>query len=232
MSDAPHPPWSRDVAEALDTLLDGPAGLAAFDFDHTCIAGDLGETAMVTLEADEGGDLLARYDAELARGGKEHAFPWAAAALGGRTHEELADLAERTWEQHRLAWRPPILELWDRLLGAGWQVAVVTASLGALVQARVHRVRPEITVVGMQLDDADGRLGTRAIPPFTLHEGKVVALEAALGRPPDLAMGDGDTDLHLLRSAQCPVVIDRGQPAIARAALTDRWLVQSGWPFQ
>ncbi len=80
--------WQREIYRALLELLDGPAGLAAFDFDNTLIQNDLGEACLYELI------FAAQLHGEKEQFWQEIQLPWVSPA-------EKQELQQR-WQQYWL----------------------------------------------------------------------------------------------------------------------------------
>ena len=57
-----EPGWTPDNRARLEALVPSP-GTAVFDFDDTCIRGDISETLLALLAEERGEDLVAAYEA-------------------------------------------------------------------------------------------------------------------------------------------------------------------------
>lgn len=225
----PRRRWSPAIHAALSALLEEPGDgrIAAFDFDQTCITGDIGESLLLAL----GPDVLAEYQRLDATQGHEVSYPWCAAALGGRSRAELEDLVARTSQScldaASIRIRPEIADLQRSLRARGWQVWVVTASArhAVLPLAARYDVPPD-HVLGMELREEHDWVHPEVVGTITYRQGKVDALIEATGRTPDLAAGDSITDLELLLSATHALLLDRGAPHMQQHAEREDWWVQ------
>ncbi|TNE91339.1 MAG: hypothetical protein EP330_05545 [Deltaproteobacteria bacterium] len=221
--------WDPGVHAGLSALLEEPGNgrIAAFDFDQTCITGDIGESLLDAL----GRDVRAEYERLDEEEGHEVSYPWCAAVLGGRTVEELDQFAASTsqacLDSGKIRLRPEMIALQAALRDAGWQVWVVTASARrAVIPLAARYGVPAERVLGMELREVDGWAHEEVVGTVTYRQGKVDALFDATGRRPDLAAGDSITDLELLRSATYRLLLDRGAPHVRGIAEEERWWIQ------
>ena len=225
----PHRRWAPEVHAALSALLDQPGEgrLAAFDFDQTCIGGDIGESLLDAL----GDEVRAEYERMDIEQGHEVSYPWCAAVLGGRSADALdafaAEISEACLASGKVRLRPEIQDLHEALRERGWEVWVVTASARrAVLPLAAHYGVPPERVLGMELREEDGWVHREVVGTVTYRQGKVDALFQATGKTADLAAGDSITDLELLRSATHRLLLDRGAPHVREIAEQERWWIQ------
>lgn len=225
--------WQPAVHRGLLSMLDAPGAgrVAAFDFDQTCIAGDIGEALLDAL----GPDVRATYERMDAEQGHEVSYRWCAEVLGGRSAAELDDLAAHTAEtclkDGSIRLRPEIADLQRALRLAGWEVWIVTASARRAVVPLAARydVPPE-RVIGVELREDGDRICREVVGTFTYRQGKVDALFDATGKRPSFAAGDSITDLELIRSATYRLLLDRGAPHVREIAEQEQWWIQPAFP--
>ncbi len=233
--------WEASIAIGLDDMLAktaaGTAPIAAFDFDETCIHGDISETWLTYLDELEPG-RMAEYRAGC-KADRAAAYQKLAIELvRGLTRTEVATLVEAAFRrgiaEGRIALRPSIHQLVASMKHHGWEVWVVTASPTPVVQtvAVNYGIDPE-RVIGMTSPlGADHRYLPELLQPTTFREGKLDALLARTGRAPTFAAGDTDGDLWLLNAAQYALLIDHGErtdPALRERARQAGWWIQRGW---
>lgn len=202
-------------------------GTAAFDADGTLWADDIGEAFLRELEGQ--GRVPAGAWAEYER---LVAFDPAAAyghsveVMAGLRDAEVTALAAAFYDAHfapRLF--PEVHGLLRTLLSGGIRVCIVSASCRWLVEAAGRALGvPLVAAVDVELED--GRLSSRLIRPLPEGEGKVHWAHELLGAPPALAVGNGEIDLPMLRSAAHRVVIC---PAEGGSFLEGMGR-QEGWP--
>jgi phosphoserine phosphatase len=229
------------IAAALGRMLDdtppAPTPIAAFDWDETCIRGDISETWLTYLDEQDPGRLAA-YEAGC-RSDRRAAYEKLAIDLV-HGHDDVSVRAaveasfRRAIREGRIGERPAIRELMAAMASRGWEVWVVTASPTPVVQAvAVGYGVPAERVIGMTSPRGeDGRYRPSLVPPIPYREGKLEALLARTGRPPTFAAGDSEGDLWLLEAAVHALVIDRGDrtdPRLRARAREAGWWVQRGW---
>lgn len=109
------PFWTGKARAALAELLEGPPGVAAFDFDDTCIRGDIGDAVLFHLAetgripgpdadagvlggptppgADPAGFWIGTYERLLRDEGLSVAYPWCTQVLAGWTPGEVEEIS-------------------------------------------------------------------------------------------------------------------------------------------
>ena len=233
MSLLPRGRWAPAIHEQLEAMLSEPGQgrVAAFDFDQTCIFGDIGESILAAVDPD----AMARYLELDEREGHEVSYPYCAAALGGRPLAELREIVaaqtHRALQSQLVVPRTEIAMLQAAMRLRGWDVWVVTASARWAVLPLAERFGvPADRVLGMQLRRSeDDWIHQEVIGTITYRQGKVDALLAATGKTPDFAAGDSITDLEMLRSATWRLLLDRGAPYVRDIAQEEGWWIQAAF---
>lgn len=226
--------WTPENRARLEALVSAPPSarpVAALDLDHTCLVGDVSETALALLAEDTGRDLVGEYESACARDLRHGFVELVFTLLEGRTEPEGRALAERALDEGGrrgvLAVRPAMRELVWALLRFGWEVYVVSASPEVLVQAAAARlgVHPHCAIGMRPAVDGDGRYARPIYEPIPFEGGKPTLLAQRCGRGPDLAVGDSAFDLPLLAAAARAVLLDRGNHTVrARAEALGAWI--------
>ncbi|HHO50384.1 MAG TPA: hypothetical protein ENK18_05800, partial [Deltaproteobacteria bacterium] len=235
------PGWGAQLRVALQELVTARAPsppLAAFDFDETCIFGDISETMLALIAGDTGADLVEPYLRAVARDPLSAYLDLVDTLIAGRTEPQVRQLALRTLDQGRRSGRIVLREAMRELIWAmhrhGWEVWIVTASPEAVVQPIAERfgVHPH-RVLGMRCGkDTQGRYAPGVLEPYTYRQGKLDALHAATGRDPVFAAGDSRTDEALLRAARHALLIDRGDATLRTEAEAGGWWIQPAETLQ
>jgi HAD superfamily phosphoserine phosphatase-like hydrolase len=229
--------WLPDVHAALiDMLTEAPDGaLAAFDWDDTVIENDLGVTFLARMDATYGTDWFLQYQRQHAAEGPYAAFLQLTRRLAGLTPARVAELArwhvDAALASGEVHFREELVDLIRQMLTRGWRVVVVTASPAAVVREMAERIGigPEM-VIGMELElEPAGVLSDRIVQPAPLREGKAAALLARFGHPPWFAAGDSRSDVAMLTSARCSLLIQSVDAGLLTEAQARRWWVQTGW---
>ncbi len=226
---APFPPaFRRDVVRILART---GRRVACFDGDDTLWDGDAGEAFLRRLAADgrlplAPDPLWAEYLARV-RADRDAGYTWAVRIMAGLREADV----DRWSRQLAAAWpgvRPAMAALLAGLAGAGVETWIVSASNAWTIRAFAARVgvAPD-RAIGIRVAVVGGRLTDDAIPPVSSGAGKVEAIRAAVGVPPDLAAGDGPGDLPMLEHARVRLVVDRrdGPPSALHCTALER-----GWP--
>lgn len=237
--------WSPGVRDGLERLarahgrgsLSYDAALppiAAFDFDDTCLDGDISHTLLEDLDALRPG-LVEAYRADCRVDLRDAYIRLVGTLVAGRTPAEVADATlaslSRGLRDGRLAWINEIRELLALLHAEGWAVWIVTASPAPVVAAIAghYGVAPD-RVLGMRSGvGPDGRYTHEVLEPATFRSGKLEALRRSAGRDPVLAAGDSVSDRDLLASAAAGLLIDRGDEALRAEAERRGWWIQERW---
>jgi phosphoserine phosphatase len=219
--------WAPEIRTSLERLVANPgtdAPLAAVDLDHTCLVGDVSETALALLAEQTGRDLVREYETAC-RGDLRSAFvELVFTLLEERTEPEGRALAELALDEGGrrgvLGIRPALRELVWALHRFGWEVYVVSASPEVLVQTAAERlgIHPHRALGMRPTLTAGGRFARPIVEPIPFREGKLQRLLHASGRSPTLAIGDSEFDLPLLAGARHGLLIDRNDPAVRAAA--------------
>jgi HAD superfamily phosphoserine phosphatase-like hydrolase len=222
--------WAPEIYERLIMILNGPPGVACFDWDETCASGDLGE--FLLRELDETGDKWRDYEQLIAEGLTPEAYAQAAKVLSGETEERAAEICREKVElaisQGVIAIRPEIQALIAAFQSASWDVWVVTASTPYLVEEAALRVGVgRNRVLGMRLVVADGIYTGSISGPICYGVGKVEEIMRSIGRLPDFAAGDTWTDLEMLQSAKQAMLVGNRKPKLTALALEAGWICHS-----
>ena len=237
-----HPDWlapfSPQFRQAVsEQLASGePKKLACFDADGTLWHEDLGEALFRWLVA---GDLLPalgsapdpfevwrEYELRVAKS-RVDGYAWAVQCMAG---VKQADLMK--WcRQLAIAWpnyRPEMVGFVKGLRGAGYEVWLVSASNGWVIEAAAPMVGAAPTqVLGMRVEVEAGLLTERMVRPLTCNQGKVDAIRQQLHRAPDLAVGDSLGDLEMLEAASLALVVGRHDTP---GAELPKLAASRGWP--
>lgn len=223
----------QEVIHDVERSTDRP--VATFDWDNTCMAGDISELMLSVLSTDQERDLLREYEALFETHGRERAYAFCCEVHASNTaahieHRAAAAL-QQALQQDRVQIRAPMRDLCHELTARGWEVWIVSASLVHLVRAAARTFGvPRDRILGVQLEESDGLLAPRVREPMTMYEGKVLAIRHHIGKRPDLAAGDSPNDLPMLRYARHAIVIDRAIDEMRAESSREDWILQSGWP--
>lgn len=121
-----------------------------------------------------------------------------------------------------------IRQLIQALHQIGWQVWIVSATNAWTVRefAAIFGVDSS-RVLGNRVTVEQGRLTATTDPPVLYREGKVAAIDEAIGRRPAVVFGDSVTDFEMLCEAEyLAVVVDCGDELLRREGPA------RGWAFQ
>jgi HAD superfamily phosphoserine phosphatase-like hydrolase len=210
--------------------------VATFDWDNTCIRGDIQESVISWLDQRDAGRRFRIYERLAEEQGKPAAFEYAAGVVAGLYELEIRELTLKVVEdwlsKGGLHFRPELRDLIAALQRWGWDVWVVSASAEPVVQtiAQFYGI-PADRVIGLKLSVAsDGLVLPHVSGPFTYREGKVKAIDKYIGVRPTFAAGDTDTDIEMLQSAEHVLLMDRGNDEAQAEAKAGGWWVQPpGW---
>jgi phosphoserine phosphatase len=223
--------WSDEVYAGLCELLGGPPGVACFDWDNTCIRGDVEESALRWLDARDGGGREATYDRLCRDEGHEVGYTWAATLLTGLDDVQARRVAVQVIDDAvasgAIVWRPEVRDLIAMMQRAGWAVWIVSASAAPLVEAAAQHygVAPS-RVLGVRMQQVSGRFAAALAEPLTWRHGKVMAIERHIQAVPDFVAGDTDTDIEMLTLGRRSLLFDRGNAEALAAARRLGWWVQ------
>lgn len=215
------------VAERLSALIRRGRGTALFDADHTLYCDDAGEAFYAHLFGPE---RFAAYRA-LEAVDKIDAYVRLATDMAGMAEGEVVERARRFFETrfvHRIY--PAMRELVAEMLGAGWDVRIVSASPRWIIQAGApHLGLDPAHVIGLSVEVAGGYLTDRLSSEIPYGTGKVTALRRE-GLVPSFAAGDSAGDVFMLETAAEALVIAYddypGQSPLLDRALELNWMIQ------
>lgn len=219
-------PFSPEFQSAVAAQLhDGKKDkLACFDADGTLWAEDIGEALLRWLAAGgllpklgaarDPADIWDEYEARVKKNRAE-GYGWAVQVMAG-----LPETDVRRWSRQLAhAWpnyRPAMAGLVRGLSASGYDVWLVSASNGWIVAAGAPHVGANPSkVLGVRVEVDDDELTDRLLPPVTVNQGKVEAIQKRFGRLPDLAVGDSLGDVEMLERARLPLVVGRHDKATA-----------------
>ncbi len=216
----------------LIEVIEGPAGVAAFDGDGTLWDGDVGEELLARLAASgkllppAGRDAFDEYASRFRRDPAE-AFAYAGRAMAGLPEDLVASEAERLLAE-RVAGGifPPMRELVSRLQARGWSLYIVSASnrWSVAPAARLLGIDPD-HVIALEVMVERGLLTTEVRHPIPTLAGKPSLLRDRAGRDADLAFGNSTLDLPLLEASRFSVAVG---PRSRSTALLDE-AQRRGW---
>jgi phosphoserine phosphatase len=171
--------------------------------------------------------VWAEYEARVAKNRSE-GYAWCVQCMAGLAESDL----KRWCRQLAHAWpnyRPQMVELLKGLRGAGYDVWMVSASNGWIIEASAGFVGCDAAhTLGIRVETAGGVLTDKVVSPVTCNMGKVDAIVKRLGRKPDLAFGDSMGDFEMLESARLPLVVGRHDKPNAELPKVAR---EKGWAF-
>jgi HAD superfamily phosphoserine phosphatase-like hydrolase len=219
--------------QRLLEVIEGPAGIAAFDADGTLWDGDVGEELLARLAdagklvAPFGPGAFAQYTARFQLDPAD-AFAYAGRAMAGLREDYVASEAEALFaERAGGKFFPPMRELAAELKTCGWDIYIVSAS-------NRWSVAPGARILGIDADHViavdvvveRGVLTDQVSQPIPTLAGKPRLLRERAGRDADLAFGNSRLDLPLLESSRFPVAVgprSRSTPLLDEAQ-------RRGWP--
>ena len=222
------------ILDQIERRRDHSRPIAAFDFDDTCIHGDIGIALLERLDARSTRDLVAEYEADCLENTRSGYAKLTGTLLAGRTRDEVGDetrIALQEAIQHgRIRWVDEVARLISTLHAHGWEVWIVTASPEVVVEiAAAQYAIPATRVIGMRAAVRAGRYTSEVLEPITYREGKLEALRQRCGADPLIAMGDSPSDEALLRAAEVGIVVDRGDSTLRERAHRAGWHIVEGW---
>lgn len=130
-------------------------------------------------------------------------------------------------QQSGIRYRTSVVDLIKQLKSEGFDIWVASASPQPMVEAAAATVGIAADhVLAVRTKIVDGRLTGEVVEPVTYRQGKVSAIMAAIGRHPDLAVGDAWTDFEMMKTAKVGILIDKGDRELAESAKKAGILVQ------
>jgi HAD superfamily phosphoserine phosphatase-like hydrolase len=195
--------FSPKTSEIIERYLGEAApGLACFDADGTLWAGDVGEAFLQHLVAEKVlPDVWGEYERIVAEDpGAAYAF--AVRVMAGLREEEVYSRARDYFAGYERHVFPAMRALVSSLKERGHEIWLVSGSNRWLIEASAERlglspknvIAQEVSVLGGVLTDQDRH-------PTIFGPGKVVAIDARIGRRPALAAGNSWSDAEMLDCA-------------------------------
>jgi len=232
--------WSPDVQTRIDAFvqrvergeIEHPT--AIFDFDGTLCREDIGENFLrwqidnrKLRGVDYSRDVYGDYEAAVKRDHKT-GYAMAVSLMKGLEEKAVrgwaADFARDHVDRHAFEAQRSLV---DRLLKAGVDVWIVSASTQYLVEAAApHFGLDPDHAVGIRAEVRDGILTGNVPEPITYREGKVDAIDRFIGRRPDLAAGNSWTDYEMLQTASTLAIMVNPSADLEPAARANGWAVQ------
>lgn len=219
---------NEEILWALAGRLPAPGAFAVFDFDNTCIAGDIGEAVwghlIETGHADP--SLNVQYDALVGQGNVREAYLLYATMVAGLTPGTLRKAACHVLEHSEIKPRPSVLELMDFLKRNGVAVWIISASHEVTVRAALERFGIAAHLIGVRNRMQNGRYTGAVEEPVPIFEGKVACMRAHIhpAHNPLLVIDDNPSGIAILETADIKVVVDHHQQ-FAAYARGRGWLV-------
>ncbi len=229
--------WTDAVHQGLQNMLTHYSRplpkrpLAVFDWDNTCITGDIGEAVLRHLDTGHHPGCVAKYLELCETYDKSVGYQFCAETMGGLTESQAETLVNEVIDRQIAAGsiqpRPEIEALMHAMTDSGWDVWVVTASAEPIVRAFAPRYKqPADRVIGVDLAVKNGIIQSVLAGPLTYRQGKVDAIDQRIGRRPTFAAGDALTDYEMLHAAPHALLFDHNEPELLAAAQSRGWWVQ------
>lgn len=248
--------WESSHLSRLTQLISNHTGIACIDFDNTFISGDFGETFMMHLVREgllnvknledivpeaiphrKNPDAFSaliwkKYNSILETAGTEFAYRWSSFLFSGWEPLALKEKAIEVWkdsiEKKQLSPFPEMVSILRLLLDNNWKPYIVTSSPTLIIQpiASLFQIQ-EDSVLGMNLVIEQNLTTALIHEPFTYGEGKVRAIEAAIGTGYELAFGDSKNDFPMLKRAKMGVLLHRGNEELLSESLHADILIQT-----
>lgn len=221
---------SGALGEELERRLAGRREpFAIFDFDNTCIVGDIGEALWEHLitAGRLSGEKYERYRALLAGGKVTDAYLLYGTILDGFTEDEATDAVRATLDsQSALKVHSGVRALMNFLQKKGVAVWIISASHEVAVCLAMENFGIEAKLIGIRNILKDGKYTAALEQPASMLEGKVDCMRAYIhpDASPLLVIDDSPTGLPLLETADIKVVVDHGQ-SFAEEARRRGWFI-------
>ena len=228
--------WAPEVHAGLCQMLEAtpPGAVAVFDWDDTCIKGDISHELLSDIARNTGRDVWAPYLAQCESDRRAAYAQLTVTLVEGKTPEQVGawtqEVFARSVASGRLAWSPEIHALYQAMFQRGWDVWVVTASPIDVVRTLApHYGLPADRVLGMQPTmHASGRLCGPIQSPIPYRDGKLKLLRTQTSQP-TFAAGDSESDRALLEAAKFQLFVDAGNTEMAEQAARQSWWRQAAW---
>lgn len=170
------------------------------------------------------------YENMCATQGDEACYVWTVQLMTGLSPDEVRHQAQnviKSFSSQGPCYYPQMKKLVNQLKKAGVDVWIVSASTQWIVEEAVRHVGIDADhVIGMLPKVVNGQIMTQ-MERVTYREGKAHAIQNMIGRAPDFAAGDSNTDLEMLLMGEgTRLVIDRGKEPLMTTARQKGWLIQ------
>lgn len=170
------------------------------------------------------------YENMCATKGDQACYVWTVQLMTGLSPDEVRRQAQnviKNFSSRGPCYYPQMKKLVKELKKAGVDVWIVSASTQWIVEEAARHVGVDADhVIGMLPKVKNGRI-TAQMERVTYREGKAQAIQNIIGKPPDFAAGDSNTDLEMLLMAEgMRLVIDRGKEPLMTTARQKGWLIQ------
>lgn len=195
---------------------------AVFDFDNTCIDGDIGEAVFFQAAKKQDIDLHKNL---VAQGRQREADELASRALTGLTVGEVNNITDKVLGPGQLKIKENVIGLLNFLRESGVSVWIVTASCEAVVMRAMKHFGIAAELIGVRNILKDGKLTSELEHPAPWQKGKVDCIKKFISKDkrPILGVGDSINDLPMLEYCILKVVVDCGNELSSKAK-------EEGWP--
>jgi phosphoserine phosphatase len=233
--------WPTHISSAIATMiaehgLEAPGydplvpPLAAFDWDDTCMKGDISHEALAHIEENDPQGRVEAYERHCAEDLHAAYEALVHTLMTGRTREQAQQLSEdalqRGLSQGHIHLRPGMRAIVEAMQLAGWIVRVVTASPAPLVQPLAYRYGiPPDHVLGMTSETERGRFLPKLSGIVTIGQGKLAAIREHAGRDPVFSAGDSWSDHALMAASRYVLLRDKGDEGLRSEAEANGWWV-------
>jgi len=227
--------WRPAVHKRLCHMLrtTPPGAVAAFDWDDTCISGDISHALLTDLQGSSGQDLWGPYLKQCQTNRHGAYVQLALTLVAGKTPEQVRSWTKSVMERRvadgQISWSPEIRSLFSAMQGLGWEIWVVTASAQPIVAPLVGEYGLAADrVIGMQPSVLPNGVFGSPVKQATYREGKLRALISRADHP-TFAAGDSEGDTHLLEAAQESLLVQSHDHPLTPRAKASNWMQQPSW---
>jgi HAD superfamily phosphoserine phosphatase-like hydrolase len=237
----------EELYKAIEEKLlskNGEKAFAVFDFDNTCIVGDIAESVLAYMARNNfiDAEVFKKYYALLDVGGIREAYEFCVKAISGMSVSEMRDLTKKVLIlegeeitndeifgikiSKGIKSRASVMELMSYLRGRGIEVWIVSSSPAILIEEVARHFGIDAKIVGVHNIIKDEIITSELENPLPIIEGKVDCIKKFIDSDvrPILGIGDSDSDLPMLEYSEIKAVIDQSNP-FSKGALQKGWFL-------
>jgi HAD superfamily phosphoserine phosphatase-like hydrolase len=220
----------------------GEKAFAVFDFDNTCIIGDIAESVLAYMARNNlvSEEVFRNYYTLLSAGEIRNAYEFCVKSISGLSAFEMRDLTKKVLilEGEEITEdevfgikiakgikpRKLVMELMNYIRGKGIEIWIVSSSPAVLIEEVIKHFGIDAKIVGVHNVVKDGVVTSELENPLPIIEGKVDCIKKFIEPDikPIIGIGDSESDLPMLEYSDIKVVVDQNNSLSKKVS-------QKGW---